>query len=125
MSTYMDLIDRISKDTGTPCGNIRLGMHEALDWLDQNPDQLPGRTIAASELEAALDATYTEERNAFGNGAVLLARYGITVVPDPEPTNAEKLAALLVRTYPSFSSHVAGELAEALIARGVTVGDES
>ena len=41
MSKYIDLIGQITERLDVPCGNIRLGIHEALAYLDRNPDQVP------------------------------------------------------------------------------------
>lgn len=98
MSNYIDMADQIIHDHGAPCGNIRLGIRSTLSWLDSHPDQVPGRTITDSELE-----TITHDLATYG-GPVLgtrirvhLAHIGVTVIPDPKPTNAEKLAKMVRR----------------------------
>ena len=67
----------------------RVGALVALQWLDQHPDQVPGRTITESEFKHA--ARRNQMGDSFGCYEGFLDDLGITVVPDPEPTNAEKL----------------------------------
>ena len=86
---YIDLADRIAEDfppmTGPDIATLR--------WLDAHPDQVPGRTITASEFDEVVEScatdTYDVPPHTFAD------RLGIIVVPDPEPTNAEALEALL------------------------------
>lgn len=83
---YEDLHDQIVADkTFDLTTSERLGAKIALQWLDQNRDQVPGRTITESQIAEAFgdEYHYWAKRR--------LSRIGITVVPDPEPTNAEKL----------------------------------
>lgn len=56
-------------------------------------DQAPGRTITESDFCEAVDKTHewTDE----GFARTVLNRLGITIGPDPEPTNAEELEAAL------------------------------
>lgn len=83
---YSDLAERIHAETRD---SVYLDeVREVLEWLDRNPDQVPGRTIAESEFHEAADA----HRNGGIDWEDLAFRFGITVVPDPETTNAEKLA---------------------------------
>lgn len=85
MSKYIDLADRIyDSDLDVFLSEIR----EVLIWLDRNPDQAPGRTITRSEFNKVMDEGSSEED--------IAARLGVTVVPDPELTNAEKLERLWV-----------------------------
>ena len=82
---YEDLADRIAEDfppmTGPDIATLR--------WLDAHPDQAPGRTITESEFKAGF-GIYSEPW-----AREVLIGFGITVVPDPEPTNAEKIEQLL------------------------------
>ena len=83
---YEDLHDQIVADkTFDLTTSERLGAKIALQWLDQNRDQVPGRTITESQIAEAFgdEYHYWAKRR--------LSRIGITVVPDPEPTNAEKI----------------------------------
>ena len=63
---------------------------DTLKWLDEHPDRAPARTITESELIQLWQVT-VEGRN-IDDFAQELKDNGITVVPDPEPTNAERLA---------------------------------
>jgi|SRR5699024_5235632 len=67
----------------------RMGALVALQWLDQNPDQVPGRTMTRSDMVEAFGEEYAEWATS------RLARIGYTIVPDPEPTNAEKLDKIM------------------------------
>ena len=114
MSKYIDLIGQITERLDVPCGNIRLGIHEALAYLDRNPDQAPGRTITESESKDL----FSTARRGLGYWPDALERTGITVAPDPEPepTEAEKLAKIISEyTYNSEPQ----ALAEALVRAGV------
>lgn len=61
----------------------------AMRWLQMHPDQAPGRTITVSEISKAFGTEYVAWAR------LCLARIGVTVVPDPEPTNAEKIIELM------------------------------
>ena len=81
---YEDLASRISDDLEpTMAGEAYI--RNSLRWLDQNRDQAPGRTMPESEMEHKC-ATYG---SAYETG---FRQAGGVVIPDPEPTNAEKLA---------------------------------
>ena len=82
---YIDLADRIGE--GAEYSNTTsfcLGIECALRWLDEHPDQVPGRTLTRSDMVEAFGEEYA------GWATHRLARIGYTIVPDPEPTNAEK-----------------------------------
>lgn len=53
-------------------------------------DQAPGRTITASEFDEAVESCITEDGTVPPHKFAELL--GVVCVPDPEPTNAEKLA---------------------------------
>lgn len=88
---YEDLASRISDDLEpTMAGEAYI--RNSLRWLDRNPDQVPGRTITENELEASVVharqcASFTTNPVGFVRSALDIL--GFTVVPDPEPTNAE------------------------------------
>lgn len=84
-SKYIDLTDRIARDDLMERAPGIAYVRDTLEWLDRNPDQVPGRTITESEL-SEVARTHESIRD-------LVSLLGIKVVPDPEPTNAEKLAA--------------------------------
>ncbi|WCE39142.1 hypothetical protein PGC08_14200 [Brevibacterium sp. BDJS002] len=89
MSNYIDLEPKVSDYYGTiPGQERRAGICDALRYLDSHPDQVPGQTITQSEFHETADA----HRNGGLGWEDLAARFGITIVPDPARTNAEKLA---------------------------------
>lgn len=96
-SKYIELADRITESLDVPCGNIRLGIHEALAYLDRYPDQVPGRTIKPT-------ITMSEVTEAAGTLHADLVTRCIeymdlaTVIPDEKPTNAENLGQAPGRT---------------------------
>lgn len=87
---YIDLFAEISRMMMPQ--DERVGVSTALRWLDEHPDQVPGRTITESEFHETADA----HRNGGLGWEDLASRFGITVVPDPEPTNTELLEARLL-----------------------------
>lgn len=89
MSKYIDLKDTIHAETRDQVYLDEVG--EVLDWLDAHPE-LTGRTITEGELIAAVDETNHEDMNEYQKARALLVHLGYTI---PEPTNAEKLEALL------------------------------
>lgn len=80
---FSDLADAIKADHGW----TRAAIESILEWLDAHPDRVPGRTMTASEF-----GNYnTEAAGTYGDGfRAGFERAGGEVVPDPEPTNAEK-----------------------------------
>lgn len=99
----------------------RMGALVALQWLDQNPDQVPGLTMPESEMEHKC-ATYG---SAYETG---FRQAGGVVIPDPEPTNAESINKLLTE-FAHLNASCGGEqgdhnLAEFLDARGVRVSSD-
>lgn len=86
------------------------GVRVALRWLDEHPDRAPGRTITESELKDLSHDYYSSGRSV----DAILSRLGVIVVPDPEPTNAEKLEAALRRcNYAGGPEYIAQQLDEA------------
>lgn len=120
MSKYIDLKEQIVDDSGTISPHVKIGIEEALDWLDDHADRAPGRTITASEFDEAVESCITED------GTVppheFAERLGVVCVPDPVPTNAELLAKEMLESFnrcefdrePTWK-----QMAEALAARGV------
>ena len=97
----------------------RLGAKIALQWIDQNVDQVPGRTITASEFDEAVESCVTEDATVPPH--TFAARLGVVCVPDPEPTNAELLVEDLAGIYGAnltWTAKVA--ISEALTERGWT-----
>ena len=118
---YIDLADRIGE--GAEYSNTTsfcLGIECALRWLDEHPDQVPGRTLTRSDMVEAFGEEYA------GWATHRLARIGYTIVPDPEPepTNADILADFVRQLSRTVMS--AEECGKWLDERGVkaTGGDE-
>lgn len=101
---YIDLKPQIASYYALAGATAALGGVEiALKWLDSHPGQAPGRTVTEREVARVQQEVIEPPRPmTFESmvGAVLDA-LGITVVPDPEPTNAEKLLEL----YREASNH--------------------
>lgn len=116
MSKYVDLTDRIVRDDLMERAPGISYVRDTLEWLDRNPDQVPGRTITESESKDLFNTA----RQGLRYWPDALERAGIAVAPDPEPTNAEKLEtdirALLQEPSQSFS--IARDLAEKLDTAG-------
>lgn len=130
---YIDLADTITERLDVPCGNIRLGIHEALAYLDRYPDQAPGRTITESDYSDIAEWARNYSNRGW-EGRTVLAGVGISIVPDPdpdpdpEPTNAESISKLLAE-FAELNASCGGEqgdhdLAEFLNARGVKAGGD-
>ena len=88
---YIDLaqpiIDANDAEIDFMCSCYDRGVEAALEYFDEHPGQAPGRTITESQIAEAFgdEYHYWAKRR--------LSRIGITVVPDPEPTNADKATA--------------------------------
>lgn len=91
MSKYIDLKEQIVDDSGTISPHVKIGIEEALDWLDDHADRVPGRTITASEFDEAVESCITEDATVPPHK--FAERLGVVCVPDPEPTDAEKATA--------------------------------
>lgn len=125
MSNYIDLEPQVSDYYGTiPGQERRAGICDALRYLDSHPDQVPGRTITESESKGLFDTA----RRGINHWPAALEFTGFTVVPDPEPTNAELIDELLAE-FAHLNASCGGEqgdhdLAEFLDARGVKAGGD-
>ena len=88
-----ELINKIEEDTVIRRSAIEvvLRLAEAEGWL-HDPDQVPGRTIT----ESAEKDLYDSAQSSGAEFRATLSEYGITVVPDPEPTNAERIKMLIM-----------------------------
>lgn len=89
MSKYIDLAPEI-EGLLDPM-EVRAGIRVGLSWLDSHPDQVPGQTITESEYDRQTDPQSNDFVVGFDRA---MALFGNGVVPDPEPTNAEKLEML-------------------------------
>lgn len=92
MSKFIDLAPRIKRDHMTGPITGLDGETYTLQWLDDHPE-LTGRTITESEWVTATRELHGNTALGFKLG---LNFAGITVTPDSEPTNAEKLEAHLL-----------------------------
>lgn len=131
MSKYEELHELIVGDktfdlTASEC----LGAKIALQWLDQNHDQVPGRTITKSISRELFEALGDRLLTLADFEQVLHATTGTTVTPDPEPTNVQSIDKLLTE-FANLNASCGGEqgdhdLAEFLDAHGVIVqgGDD-
>lgn len=113
---YIDLHDEIADSI-----HWDATVADTLKWLDEHPDRAPARTITESELIQLWQVT-VEGRN-IDDFAQELKDNGITVVPDPEPTNRDRLQGWLVE-FAERNASCGGErgdcdLAEFLDAHGV------
>lgn len=88
MNKYEDLAEAIHNDGIDAYWDEILAV---LRWLDEHPDQVPGRTMTESRVKKFTTGKPEDYRHGFLD-AVEVA--GMSVVPDPEPTNAEKLEGL-------------------------------
>lgn len=111
---FSDLAEQIYDDTKIP---TMLGVAETLIWLDEHPDQVPGRTVTRRDFERAFDFHFDDED--IDRHERFLAHLGITVVPDPEPTNAEKIDRLLLEHELIADAKYRKVIAEALDSEGV------
>lgn len=112
MNKYIDSIDEIHKNTS---GEVyRIEIAEILRYLDDHPE-LTGKAITESEL-SEVTRTYESIRD-------LVNLLGITVVPDPEPTNAERLANIYRSWY--GGDEVPNSLIWFMDQAGVTAPEET
>ncbi len=85
---YIDLAPTIKRDrTRGPITGLD-GETYTLKWLDDHPDQAPGRTITAAKFSQAVDIAMDSGEFDTDEFAQQL---GITIVPDPKPTNLQLL----------------------------------
>ena len=94
---YEDLTTHLSDDLEpTIVGEAYI--RNSLRWLDEHPDQVPGRTITERVKITDTEACELyESARSFSLDDFKLALEsidGIETVDDPEPTNAEKLEQL-------------------------------
>ncbi|MFE1082465.1 hypothetical protein [Brevibacterium sediminis] len=90
---YIELKPQIASDYALVGATaVQGGVGIALEWLDRHPDQVPGRTITESRVKEKLLRRGIE----FVNGwPAAMIELGATVIPDPEPTNFERLEDLV------------------------------
>ena len=119
---YIDLAGTIIEDLHLTESEAS-GVDAAMRWLQMRPGTWPGRTITESQIAEAFgdEYHYWAKRR--------LSRIGITVVPDPEPTNRDRLQGWLVE-FAERNASCGGErgdcdLAEFLDAHGVKAPEGS
>ena len=122
---YIDLTEEIWRaDEGrTSFGSVSM----VLAYLDEHPDQVPGRTITESEAWDIAGRTFhrwgsVEELASHLRGT--FRQLGITVVPEPEPTNAEKLEQLYSNWSQSNLNPPFGEWADSVGVKAPGGDDE-
>ena len=122
---YIDLTEEIWRaDEGrTSFGSVSM----VLAYLDERPDQVPGRTITESEAWDIAGRTFhrwgsVEELASHLRGT--FRQLGITVVPEPEPTNAEKLEQLYSNWSQSNLNPPFGEWADSVGVKAPGGDDE-
>ena len=113
---YIDLRDEIVEELHLTESEAS-GVDAAMRWLQMRPDRAPGQTITEQQLIQLWQVT-VEGRN-IDDFAQELKDNGITVVPDPEPTNAELLVEDLAGIYGANLNWTAKiAISEALAERG-------
>ena len=92
---YEDLLENIENDDTFDMTRSELvGARVALQWLDQNRDQVPRPRMTYSELAKEVKSVERVEKR-FEAVAYVLTNLGFTICSDPEPTNAEKLDKIM------------------------------
>ena len=121
---FIDLRDEIVEELHLTESEAS-GVDAAMRWLQMRPDRAPGQTITEQQLIQLWQVTV--EGRSIDDFAQELKDNGITVVPDPEPTNAERLAEALRQTNPAHGSdlHDIKGLSEALDKAGVKAPEGS
>ncbi|MGO3021936.1 MAG: hypothetical protein ACTIIH_01700 [Brevibacterium sp.] len=118
---YIDLSERVYQEAA---GHTlrRAIIDGTLEWLDEHPDQVPGRTMKKSDYQELMDGTSVSYGVGFTDGFHMA---GGSIAPDPEPTNAEKWKDLLLRAVGDSGYWNAQLVAEALDGYGMTApGDD-
>lgn len=92
-SKLVELGPRIAEATRKSLTSAcHLAQLEALRWLDEHPEAVPSPPAKPAITESEIAKAFGPEYVAWAR--MCLARIGVTVVPDPEPTNVERLRAL-------------------------------
>lgn len=123
---FVELAPAILDHTGVNSPDIRTGIVEALHYLDGHPEVVP-----SSPAKPTITAGEVGRRSHLVRGGNVetpslvdfLEALGIEVIPDPVPTNAERLAALMYEADEKDHSSVPGgweHVAEFLDRAGVT-----
>lgn len=67
----------------------------ALKWLDEHPEERPKKIVTEKEFEQAI--AEIKELSLRDRYRELLSRFGTTIVPDPVPTNFDRLKLLMIQ----------------------------
>lgn len=90
--SYIDLESRIAEDERIDEWPQTAVLENILHWLEEHRGELPGRTVTAGKVGQKahlINGSHIEMPTIID----FLEALGVTVVPDPEPTDAEKLRA--------------------------------
>lgn len=123
---FIDLGPQIVKEAGGLSLTSLAHEHQlrVLEWLDEHPDQVPGRTITRSDCQKLMDDTSMPYGVGFTDG---FHQAGGSIVDDPEPTNEEKLSRDIESFYDQpqdgIQSYEDG-MARFLLGRGWTKAPE-
>lgn len=119
MSKYIDLAEKLARMHDLHPGTIRVALGLLDKFAAEHPDQMPGRTMTQTRFDQAVDIAL--DSGEF-DAEEFARQLGITVAPEPEPTNAEKLAKEMLTSFNKcefdFESSFE-QLAKALDARGI------
>lgn len=119
MSKYIDLAAKFSAERDFTSAATVVAAFGS--WLDEHPDQAPGRTITQSDFERRTARHSNFYTAGYGDA---LTHHGITIAPDPEPkTEADKLIDLMVRIDPNGKLDQV-EILKAMAEHGVKAPEE-
>lgn len=94
---YIDLGPQIAEGTQRPLTSLAHERQlEALKWLDEHPDQVPGRSITRSEMRERMNENFTTKVRSIDVEAYTES-LGRIVVPDPEPMPTIEFARDIMR----------------------------
>ena len=110
--SFVDLEDTIAEDLRIDEWPQTQVLRDILEWLDKHRDQAPGRTMTVGEM----DHKCTTYGSAYETG---FKQAGGVIVPDPEPTNAEKWETFILKEIRSNSQWDASTIATAIDKAGV------
>ncbi|ASZ73369.1 hypothetical protein SEA_LUCKYBARNES_52 [Brevibacterium phage LuckyBarnes] len=85
---FEDLTDAVGENIDTSDHGVRTGIEWTLEWLDEHPDQVPGRTITQSRYASEKKDRSLTYMQGFHSAMV---EFGGAVVPDPEPTDSQQM----------------------------------
>ena len=94
---FIDLVEEIGRDVwGYIANGKQASLVGVLHWLDEHPESVPAtpaKPTITEKQRRQLEADYhSESPPSFEHW---LIEFGVTVVPDPYPTNAERLTDVI------------------------------